>query len=80
MDELDLLLEKLQARGLTLSRDQAQAMAVRLAGSVTAYLAELQANDRAATDYQAPTTPADQVPEKFKDDLAYTVEKPADAA
>lgn len=79
MDATDKLVDKLKARGLDVDRVQAEAMAVRLSGSVDAYLAELARNDEAAANYKPLDVPADQVPEKFKDGLSYSIEKP-DAA
>ena len=73
MTEIETLLAKLADRGLDVTADQAEAMAIRLAGSVTAYLAELAQNDEAAEAY---TPAAGEASEKFSAPLAYDLESP----
>lgn len=79
MDKTPLarLVAVLAARSITVTPEQAEAMAVRLAGGVDAYLDQLAANDKAAAEY-IPAAPG-EVSEKFTAPLAYTLESPAES-
>ena len=74
MTDLEELQAALKARGFEVTAEQAEAMALRIAGTVPAYLAQLRAHDAEAEAYQAPTEPA---PEKFSEPLAWSLESPA---
>lgn len=74
MSPIDTLLQKLAARGITVTAEQAEAMAIRLAGSVEAYLGQLAENDRAAAEYEPLDGP---VPDKFSEPVSYELEDPA---
>lgn len=81
MTDTDTLLAKLRDRGLDVTAEQAEAMAIRLAGSVQAYLAELERNDDDAASYR-PLPPGEDsgAPEgKFSEPVAYTVESPGES-
>ena len=75
MTDLEELLAALKSRGFDVTADQAEAMALRIAGSVPAYLAQLRANDQAAADYRPATGPAPS--DKFSEPLAWSLESPA---
>lgn len=73
MNTLDTLVAKLKARGTDVTPEQAEAMAVRLEGSVDAYLARLAANDAAVDDYRPL---AGEPSDKFSQDMGYELEDP----
>lgn len=73
MTAIEQLQAALQARHITVTDEQAEAMAVRIAGSVDAYLAQLAANDEAAESY---TPLSGEAPAKFAEPLAYDLEAP----
>ena len=74
MTDLEELQRALEGRGFTVTAEQAEAMALRIAGSVPAYLAQLRANDQAAADYRPATGPAPS--DKFSEPLAWSLETP----
>lgn len=74
MTDLEELQAALKARGFDVTADQAEAMALRIAGSVPAYLAQLRANDQAVAAYR----PAEgEAPEKFSEPVTFDLESPA---
>ncbi len=74
MTDLEQLQAALEQRGFTVTAEQAEAMALRIAGSVPAYLAQLRANDQAVASYR----PAEgEAPAKFSEDVTYVLESPA---
>lgn len=74
MDKLDQLVAKLAARGIDVTPDQAEAMALRLEGSVEAYLAAMDEHSRAVADYR----PLDgEASDKFSQNMGYDLEDPA---
>ena len=74
MTELEELQAALKARGFDVTADQAEAMALRIAGNVPAYLAQLRANDQAVADYR----PAEgEAPAKFSEPVTFDLESPA---
>lgn len=75
MTPLEKLTQILNDRGLGVTPDEAEAMAVRLAGSVEGYLETLAQNDKDLETVIEP--PPGPVSEKFSDPLAYTVIPPA---
>lgn len=75
MTELEELTNTLRARGFDVTPEQAESMALRIAGTVPAYLAQLRENERDAASYRAPTGPAPS--SKFSDPLSWSLESPA---
>lgn len=75
MTDLEELHAALTARGFDVTAGQAEAMAVRIAGSVPAYLAQLRANDAAAEGYRPAA--GDPPSDKFSEPLAWHLESPA---
>lgn len=72
-DNLDKLMAMLTEDGFTVTREQAERMAVRVAGSVDAYIADLERTRAQLKDYK----PLDGEPsDKFSAPLAYDVEPP----
>lgn len=74
MTDLEELQRALEGRGFTVTAEQAEAMALRIAGSVPAYLAQLRANDQAVDAYR----PAEgEAPAKFSEPVTFDLESPA---
>lgn len=73
MTPIEQLQAALQARHITVTDDQAEAMAVRIAGSVEGYLAQLAENDEAAETY-APL--GGETSDKFAEPITYALETP----
>jgi hypothetical protein len=72
-DNLDKLVAMLAESGTVATREQAERLAVRVAGSVDAYIQRSeQFRDRVA-GYQAQPQPAGGVSKKFSDPVAYRI-------
>lgn len=72
-DNLDKLVAMLAENGTVATREQAERMAVRVAGSVDAYIRRSeQFRDRVA-GYQPLPQPAGAVSPKFSDPIAYRI-------
>lgn len=65
-DNLDRLVARLAESGTVATREQAERLAIRVAGSVDAYLEELDRTRAELQDYQPLESDPDKVPDKFK--------------
>lgn len=76
MTQIERLVAVLADRSIEVTPEQAEAMAVRLAGSVDAYLATLEANEQAAKSYR----PLEgEAADKFSEPVDYYLESPAES-
>jgi len=76
MDPLEQLVEQLRNRGFIVTPEQAEAMAIRLAGSVEAYLEDMKQAAQEAADY----VPLEgEASDKFSEPLGYDLEAPAES-
>ena len=76
-DNLDKLVAMLAESGTVATREQAERLAIRVSGSVEAYLLRSEQFRSWAKNYRAPTQPEGGVSPKFSDPLAYDVIPPA---
>ena len=76
MTLLEQLVVRLKGRGVDVTPEQAEAMAIRISGSVAAHMATMDATDRHSADYRPLDIPEADVSDKFKEPLAVVV-KPA---
>lgn len=76
-DNIDRLVEMLAESGTKATREQAERMAIRIAGSVDAYIAEKERWRAELKDYKPLDPPPGGIPSKFSDPLSYTIEHPA---
>lgn len=79
MDELDELVAMLAESGTQATREQAEKLAIRVAGSVSAYIADIKKTRQEIDGYKPLGIPDAEVHDQFKDALSYEIEKPADA-
>lgn len=68
-DKLDRLVAHLAKSGVVATREQAEALAIRVAGSVDTYLEDLEQTAAELEDYEPLESDPDQVPDKFKQPL-----------
>jgi hypothetical protein len=76
-DNLDKLVAMLAESGTEATREQAERLAIRVAGSVDAYITDLETTRAGLKGYRPLEPGADGVPEKFSDPVAYSVEPSA---
>lgn len=72
-DNLGKLLAMLAETGTVVTREQAERMATRVAGSVDAYIQCSEQFQRRISGYQAQPEPEGGVPKKFSDPVAYRI-------
>ena len=72
-DNLDKLVAMLAESGTVATREQAERMAVRVAGSVDAYIQRSEQFRDRVSSYQAPPQPEAGVSKKFSDPVAYRI-------
>ncbi len=75
-DNIDKLIAMLAESGTVATRKQAKRLAVRVAGSVDAYIADLERTRAELQDYQTLPEPPEGVSGKFSEPLAYEIEPP----
>lgn len=74
MTPLEILTDKLNAKGLEVTPEEAEGIATRSAGSVEAYLEMLAANEKDLAELIEPAP--GPVSEKFSAPLAYDIKPP----
>lgn len=68
-DNLDKLVAMLAESGTVATREQAERLAIRVNGSVEAYIADLERTRAELDDYQPLEEPPDGVSEKFSQSI-----------
>lgn len=76
LDKIDELLAMLAESGTVATQEQAQNLAIRVAGSVSAYIVDLKKTRHDIEKYQPLGIPESELHEKFKDALSYEITPP----